>query len=36
MLVWEVELIYDEYLEECEHKGIAPLPMEEWWADLEA
>lgn len=31
----DVELWYDEYVEECKANGVEPLEMMDWWLDLE-
>ena len=30
----EIEILYDEYREECEEQGITPKPIKQWWDEL--
>jgi hypothetical protein len=34
MMTCEVELMYDDYCEECEQNGIEPKPIKQWWEEL--
>ena len=34
MMNCEVELWYDEYVEECKEQGITPKSIAQWWEEL--
>jgi hypothetical protein len=34
MMWYEIELLYDEYCEECDELGIVPMPIKMWWDRL--
>lgn len=34
MMTCEIEILYDEYREECEENGIEPKSMMQWWKEL--
>lgn len=35
MLYYQVEELYEEYVDECEALGVKPLSMIDWWEGLE-
>lgn len=37
LMLWEIEEMYDDYLEECKEKGIEPefKDATDWWTGVE-
>lgn len=35
MMTYEVELLYDEYCMDCYAEGTTPLPIAQWWVEME-